>query len=423
MFFACLLTFLYSCGSNDEFVTVRDGKLFIGDKPYCYVGTNFWYGAILGSQGQCGDRTRLIRELDFLADNGIKNLRILVGGDGKDGIPSRIQPTLQKGPGLYNDEILDGLDFLMKEMGSRGMRAVLYLNNSWEWSGGYSQYLEWAGAGEAPNPSVDGWNVFTAYVKQYAQNVEAQNLFSQYVSDIITRTNRYTGKRYVDDPTIMSWQIGNEPRAFSDDNKEAFVSWMSKVAAQIKSIDKNHLVSTGSEGKAGCEGDLQLYERLHADLNIDYMTVHIWPKNWGWINEETIETRLQYAIENTKQYVDEHAEMARRLDKPLVLEEFGYPRDGQNFRPGSKTQNRDKYYESVFAYIKENYDNDGNFVGCNFWGWGGFAKISDNHVFWMVGDDYTGDPAQEEQGLNSVFSQDKSTIEIVSKYSRILNKT
>ena len=31
----------------------------------------------------------------------------------------------------------------------------------------------------------------------------------------------------------------------------------------------------------------------------------------------------------------------------------------------------------------------------------------------MVGDDYTGDPAQEEQGLNSVFATDTSTLEVV----------
>jgi mannan endo-1,4-beta-mannosidase len=30
-----------------------------------------------------------------------------------------------------------------------------------------------------------------------------------------------------------------------------------------------------------------------------------------------------------------------------------------------------------------------------------------------VGDDYTGDPAQEDQGLNSVFATDTSTLKVV----------
>jgi mannan endo-1,4-beta-mannosidase len=31
----------------------------------------------------------------------------------------------------------------------------------------------------------------------------------------------------------------------------------------------------------------------------------------------------------------------------------------------------------------------------------------------MTGDDYTGDPAQEQQGLNSIFVEDESTLAII----------
>ena len=65
---------------------------------------------------------------------GIDNLRILVGADGERGVKTKVEPTLQIAPGVYNDTILAGLDYLLKEMGKRKMVAVLYLNNSWEWS-------------------------------------------------------------------------------------------------------------------------------------------------------------------------------------------------------------------------------------------------------------------------------------------------
>ena len=78
-------------------------------------------------------------------------------------------------------------------------------------------------------------------------------------------------------PTIMSWQIGNEPRAFSDENKEPFARWMADVAAQIKSLDPNHMVSSGSEGAWGCEMDMNLFEKIHADSNINYLNIHIGP--------------------------------------------------------------------------------------------------------------------------------------------------
>ena len=59
------------------------------------------------------------------------------------------------------------------------MLAVLYLNNSWEWSGGYSQYLEWAGKGKAPVPSIDGWPAFMDYVKEFPNNKKAKSLFDR----------------------------------------------------------------------------------------------------------------------------------------------------------------------------------------------------------------------------------------------------
>lgn len=247
------------------FVQVEKGMFVRDGKPYKYIGANFWYGGILASEGEGGNRERLVQELDSLKSIGIDNLRILVGSDGARGITSKVEPTLQTAPGVYNDTILAGLDFLLSEMKKRDMLAVLYLNNSWEWSGGYSQYLEWAGKGKAPVPSIDGWLAFMDYVKEFPNNKKAKSLFADYVKDIITRINRYTNISYVEDPTIMSWQIGNEPRAFSGENKEAFAIWMAEVSRFIKSLDRNHLVSTGSEGKHGCEEDLALFERIHAD--------------------------------------------------------------------------------------------------------------------------------------------------------------
>ena len=54
----------------------------------------------------------------------------------------RLYVLSQPEPGVYNDEVLAGLDYLMMELGKRDMTAVLYFNNAWEWSGGYTQYVE-----------------------------------------------------------------------------------------------------------------------------------------------------------------------------------------------------------------------------------------------------------------------------------------
>lgn len=399
--------------AESPFVTTSGGKFYRHGKPYYYVGTNLWYGAILGSEGQGGNRRRLCRELDALKAAGIDNLRVLVGSDGERGVKTKVEPTLQVRPGEYNDTILAGLDYLLMEMGRRDMVAVLYLNNSWEWSGGYGQYLEWAGAGKAPRPNEAGYPAFMHFVAQYASNEKAHRLFYDYVRFIISRTNRYTGLKYKDDPAIMSWQIGNEPRAFATEQLPAFEKWLAEASSLIRSLDPNHLISIGSEGSWGCENDYGCYKRICADKNVDYCNVHLWPYNWGWARADRLTEDLAQSCRNTKDYIDRHLAICDSLNKPLVMEEFGYPRDGFSFSPQSSTKGRDGYYEYVFSLVADNAERGGRFAGCNFWGWGGFAKP--RHEQWQVGDDYTGDPAQEQQGLNSVFATDTTTINVIKK--------
>ena len=237
-------------GNHSGFVTVKDGSFELDGLAQYYVGTNFWYGAILASEGRGGDRVRLERELDSLHALGLDNLRILVGADGPDGVPTRVEPTLQPEPCVYNDTIFKGLDYLLVEMGKRDMKAVLYVNNSWEWSGGYGMYLEWAGAGKALIPAESGYTAFMQQMAQYATNRDAQALFEKHLQNVVSRVNSLTGKPYSEDPAIFSWQIGNEPRCFSYDPavQDAFVDWLHRAARIIKQNDPNHLVSVGSEG-------------------------------------------------------------------------------------------------------------------------------------------------------------------------------
>ena len=418
---ACITLPMMGQTGKGKFVTVENGHFLKDGKPYYYVGTNFWYGAILGSEGQGGDRNRLVKELDYMKKIGIDNLRILVGSDCERGVTTKVEPTLQVKPGVYNDTILAGLDYLLMEMGKRNMVAVLYLNNSWEWSGGYGFYLEHAGAGKQPRPNEDGYPAFMKAMSKYATNQKAHELFYSYVRFILGRTNRYTGLKYSDDPAIMSWQIGNEPRAFDKAVLPDFEKWLAEASALIRSLDSNHLISIGSEGAWGCEEDWGCYERICSDKNIDYCNIHLWPYNWSWARQDHLIEDLPKAKSNTKDYIDRHLEICARLKKPLVMEEFGYPRDDFKFSLGTPTKGRDGFYKYVFSLVVDNAEQGGYFAGCNFWGWGGFAKPKYEQQ-WQVGDDYTGDPAQEQQGLNSVFSGDKSTLKVIKSQVDRMNK-
>ncbi|MBQ5622317.1 MAG: cellulase family glycosylhydrolase [Bacteroidaceae bacterium] len=428
------LAALIGCQSNQaekdiEFVTTRDGRFYRGDTEYKFIGANFWYGAVLASEGQGGNRERLQKELDLMQEVGITNVRVLVGGEGPDTVASHVLPVLQPEPGVYNDTILQGLDYLIAELEKREMTAVLFLNNSWEWSGGYGAYLEWAGCG--PVPDWSDWTIAQNYHCQFVKNDSAKAMAERHVRYIVSRTNTVTGKPYSESPAIMAWELANEPRAFARDSvtKACFAEWVETQAKLIKSLDSNHLVTTGSEGLEGCEEDSALFRKIHAFPEIDYICIHIWPYNWRWLGpasgpltnglakngETSVVDSVPFASRMTRAYMDRCWDVVKDLNKPMVLEEFGYPRDGYRIELNSTTQGRDSYYEYAFSLMDE-----GKLQGCCFWAWGGYAQPK--HVRWQRWDDYVGDPAQEEQGLNAVFASDTTTLEVIRRAAERLNK-
>lgn len=419
------LGFINSCTqqATNPFIKVENGNFIRNGKPYYYIGTNYWYGAVLGSPGKEGDRQRLIEELDMMKANGIDNLRVLAGAEGPDGEPRRVSPALQISPGEYDEELLEGLDFLLAEMGKRKMVAILFLNNAWEWSGGFSQYVNWTTGDSIPYPDTRGhtWSEFMSFSGTFLPCTDCQELFRNHIKFMIGRTNKFTGVPYINDPTIMTWELANEPRAFSDSNKILLEKWVNETAAYIKSLDSNHLVTTGTEGSWGCENDIRLFESIHSSKDIDYMTVHIWPFNWSWLNAADMQGTMSIAIENTGKYIDDHLVVAQKLNKPLVFEEFGLPRDGFVFTPGSPVTLRDQYYDYAFSRVMESAGKKGLMAGANFWTYSGSGRPNPERIdkMWKSGDDYLGDPPQEAQGLNSVFNDDP-TMQIVKKYNDLI---
>jgi len=342
-----------------EFIKVENGQFIKNGKPYYYIGTNYWYGGILGSKGKEGNRERLLKELDLMKSYGITNLRVLAGAEGPEGEPRRVSPALQLSPGVYNEDLLEGLDFMLDEMSKRDMVAILFLNNAWEWSGGFSQYLAWSGKGPIPYPETDGhtWSEFMTFSGTFHNCDDCKELFRNHIKYMLGRTNKINGRLYTEDPTIMTWELANEPRAFSDANKLPFLNWVNETSAYIKSLDPNHLVTTGTEGIWGCEMDKDLFEKIHSSSTIDYLTMHIWPFNWSWLKPSDMAGTIDIAIANTGKYMDEHMEIARKLKKPIVFEEFGLPRDSFVFTPGSPVTIRDRYYDFSFGRVLESAKN------------------------------------------------------------------
>ena len=284
----------YANGSDPSFGFVRvNGTRFVLDADsqvsWYFMGANLWNGMSLGAAGPSGNRSRLATDFDALAAVGVSQLRILGAAEGPDSEPWRIVPSLQPCPGVYNPDVLDGFDFLIAEMGKRRMRATVVLGDEWAWSGGHVQYVRWAqqqpgfdpaavnasacvpagvdasGAPRVPNirdpqwrsrgfqdvpypgPGQNDWSAYQQLAGQFYTSAVAQAMWRAHVAFLTTHMNPYTGIPHNEDPTIMAWQLANEPRA--PDNSEqgtcAFGSWLACASAFVKSQAPKQLVSTG----------------------------------------------------------------------------------------------------------------------------------------------------------------------------------
>ncbi len=388
--------------SAAAFVTVKDGKFVLAGKPHSFVGANFWQGMNLGVDGPSGDRERLRRELDRLRDLGLTNLRVMASSEGPNSEPYRMVPALMTSPGEYDGSVLDGLDFLLAEMAARGMRAVMVLNNFWQWSGGMAQYVSWHE--KTPIPYPGDYERFIAYAARFYAYPECQGWFRDHIAMLVGRTNPYTGLKYRDDPAVFSWELANEPRRYPQ-------SWIDDTSAYIKSLDPNHMVTTGSEGAPPGE-PTQDFVETHSAPGIDYVTIHIWPQNWGWYDPKRPAT-YKTAEPRAVAYFEKHAKEASAMGKPLVLEEFGLARDWatrkNNLDPASTTANKDLYYAALYKLVEDSIASGGPARGDNFWAWAGEAR---------PGLSWVGDPPHEPAGWYSVYDADASTLAVIAGHAK-----
>ena len=412
-----------------DFVSVANGKFMLADKPYYFIGANMWYGCYLGSDKVKGGRERLIRELDFLKKQGITNLRVL-GASERSAFDNHFPFTIQTAPSQYDESLLQGLDFLLAEMKKRNMKAVIYLNNYWNWSGGMGQYVTWVDpefAASVPLNPEKKWEREMTLSAYFYSHHGAQEYFRNYISSQVSRINSFTNVSYKDDSTIMSWQLSNEPRPGMDGeqgekNIHEFMKWIDQTAGYIHSLDSNHLVSSGNEGKVGTIQKLEYYEQTHASKNIDYLTLHIWAKNWSWFDADKPDETFPIAKRNALDHLKLHIDLARKMNKPLVMEEFGLDRDHKNYLPGTSTRMRDEYFVALFDMLFQEASTGAPVGGANVWAWGGEGVPMEKINSTIEASSYVGDPFVEPQGLNSVFQKDKSTVRILKKYNDLLGR-
>ena len=271
---------------------------------------------------------------------------------------------------------------------------MIYLTNFWEWSGGMMTYLYWTNGGRYINMN-DPAHPWPEFPDMSLANSTRSAPAVAHVPRLCPRGGRADAtaspaRRYADDPAIMAWQLANEPRPGGSDEvglaRTCRPIWpgSTRTARLIKSLDPNHLVSTGSEGTQGCIDERRMRgRRARHRPTIDYMTAHIWPQNWSWADPKDLAgTWPTVEKQHARLYRRSRSRSPQRLGKPLVIEEFGFPRDGGSFDPGSATTFKDRFYALIYRRgARQHCARAARLRERNFWAWGGEgrAQHADHH--------------------------------------------
>jgi hypothetical protein len=108
----------------------------------------------------------------------------------------------------------------------------------------------------------------------------------------------YLANRFRDHPAVFAWQLGNEIRDVG--NPATTVSFCQNVAAQIRAVDPNHMISAGMIGYRS--SGLSLSQALQLYGSMDFVGTH------------------NYNGDDT----DNDSDVAGQLNKPYVIDEAGF---------------------------------------------------------------------------------------------------
>ncbi|MFS7983716.1 putative mannan endo-1,4-beta-mannosidase [Helianthus anomalus] len=368
------------------FVRTKGSNFVVNGSPFLFNGFNaYWMMNVAADPSQ---RYKVSQVLQDAANAGLSVCRTWAFADGGG------YNALQISPGVYNELVFQGLDFVVAEARKYGIRLILSFVNNYKDFGGRPQYVEWARNSGVQVSSDDDFYT-NPIVKGYYKN---------HVQRVITRINTITQIAYSQDPTIMAWELINEPRCQADYSGRTINDWVQEMALFVKSLDRYHLLEIGMEGFYGDT----MPERKHINpgyqvgtdfisnnliREIDFATIHAYPPKWLSGKDEDFQMAFM------QRWMWSHFKDSRTiLKKPLVIAEFGK----SSKDPDYNIHKRDSYMRDVYRNIYMEARSGGTVGG---------------GLVWQLMADGMG---SYRDGYEIILSENPSTKNIMSQQSRAM---
>jgi mannan endo-1,4-beta-mannosidase len=291
-----------------DFVRTEGVRFSLGDRAFPVAGVNCYFLSYCSEESRravfgaaCAMGANVVRSNAFL--------------DTPAAAPGRVAFQYLDGGRIVQNggpDGLDRLDALIAAAEELSFKLVLPFVNYWDDFGGMQQYLNWLGISGSRDV--------------FYREPAAREAYRRWVETLLTRRNTRTGRAYADEPSIMAWELANEPRCYLTGGRELLLDWAGEMSAHVKSLDRNHLLAVGDEGFDG------------ALLNfggIDYGTCHLYPKNMG------------HGPEFGATWIGDHVAACARANKPMMLAEYGLTLDEVGNAPAVRRAWYSKWIEAV----------------------------------------------------------------------------
>ncbi|MFB3896801.1 MAG: hypothetical protein ACE14V_10935 [bacterium] len=342
--------------ANAGFIAVDSTNFMLDGKPFRFIGTSL--AVMYGPEERAGAEEYLKQA----KADGIRVARCWTIGECESRTKSKHQPIesyyFQAGPNIWLEESFVHLDKVLDLADKTGIKLILTLSNNWHDYGGMPMYLYWAGVQKEP--------LTYDYRDEFYRNPKCIQWYKNFITRIITRTNSINGKRYIDDPTIFSWELVNESTV-TERHKDWQYNWIKQMAEYTHSLDKNHLVSAGLHGY-NYPWERKQWQRICSLPSVDYCDAHMYPTGYGKIKSE----------QDLRDYIDDRIQLAHfGVKKPFIWGEFGFAKNDMPWL----SKSREEWFDIVYNQVERDNGN-----GALFWI---YVKRSDptHSVSWLTNED------------------------------------
>ncbi|KAF7323661.1 Carbohydrate-binding module family 1 protein/glycoside hydrolase family 5 protein [Mycena kentingensis (nom. inval.)] len=296
-----------SVPAQTGFVTTSGKRFMLNGAKYTVVGSNAYWPGLLGYNA-----ANVNQAFADMAASGATTIRTWAFCEVTNANFIYLQlwngRTATLNTGATGLQVLDAVVASAK---AHGLRLIMVLTNNWSDFGGMDIYTaQLVGSGQPHDLFYTNPTIISA--------------FQNYVRQIVTH--------YVNEPTIMAWELANEPRCGGSNTQASanctvatITQWARTMSAFIKGIDRNHLVAIGDEGFFNQPGshnfDFVYQGTLGIDFaaniqisTVDFGTFHMYPQSWGHEGDP-----VTWGV----QWITDHATVMNSANKPVIIEEFG----------------------------------------------------------------------------------------------------